>query len=69
MNAPITWGELIKIVLFLLGAGVLFYLILAVANLVGILKNLNQMLAKNRANIDSTLDKLPGNHRKCCQGQ
>lgn len=59
MNAPITWGELIKIVLFLLGAGVLFYLILAVANLVGILKNLNQMLAKNRANIDSTLDKLP----------
>ncbi len=59
-DTPITWGDLIKIVLFLLGAGVLFYLILAVANLVGILKNINKMLAKNRANIDSTLDKLPG---------
>lgn len=59
VNTPITWGDLIKIVLFLLGAGVLFYLILAVANLVGILKNLNRMLAKNRANIDNTLDKLP----------
>lgn len=58
-DTPITWGDLIKIVLFLLGAGVLFYLILAVANLVGILKNLNKMLAKNRANIDSTLEKLP----------
>lgn len=58
-DTPITWGDLIKIVLFLLSAGVLFYLILAVANLVGILKNLNKMLAKNRASIDSTLEKLP----------
>jgi len=59
MDAPITWGDLIKIVFFLLGAGVLFYLILATANLVGILKNLNKILAKNRANIDSTLEKMP----------
>ncbi len=59
VDTPITWGDLIKIVLFLLGAGVLFYLILAMANLVGILKNLNKMLAKNRANIDSSLEKLP----------
>lgn len=56
---PVTWGDLIKIVLFLLGAGVLFYLLLAVANLVGILKNINKMLDKNRNNINSTLDKLP----------
>ena len=34
----VTWGDLIKIVLVLLGAGVLFYLLLAAANLVGILK-------------------------------
>ncbi len=58
-DLPITWGDLIKIVLFLLGAGVLFYLILAVANLVGILKNVNKMLEKNRASIDKSLDKLP----------
>lgn len=59
VDTPITWGDLIKIVLFLLGAGVLFYLILAVANLVGILRNVNRMLTKNRANIDNTLEKLP----------
>lgn len=59
MNTPITWGELMKVVLFLLGAGVLFYLLLAVANLVGILKNLNKMLEKNRPHIDSSLKKLP----------
>ncbi len=55
----VTWGDLIKIVLILISAGILFYLLLAVANLVGILKNINKMLASNRANIDSTLDKLP----------
>ncbi|MBP7176019.1 MAG: hypothetical protein KBA53_07350 [Thermoclostridium sp.] len=59
MGNTVTWGDLIKIVLFLLGAGALFYLILAMANLVGILQNLNRMLTKNRASIDSTLDKLP----------
>jgi len=59
LNTNITWGDLFKVVLFLLATGVLFYLLLAVANLVGILRNLNRMLDKNRANIDNTLDKLP----------
>jgi hypothetical protein len=58
-SIPVTWGDLIKIVLFLLASGVMFYLILAIANLVGILRNANKILAKNRANIDSTLEKLP----------
>lgn len=58
-DANITWGDLFKVVLFILATGVLFYLLLAVANLVGILKNLNRILDKNRANIDNTLDKLP----------
>ena len=40
-----TWGDLIKIVLFLLASGVMFYLILAIANLVGILRNANKILA------------------------
>ena len=35
----ISWGELITIVLFVLGAALLFYLILALANLLKILKN------------------------------
>lgn len=58
-DATITWGDLFKVVLFILATGVLFYLLLAVANLVGILKNLNRMLEKNRSNIDNTLEKLP----------
>ena len=58
-DATITWGDLFKVVLFILATGVLFYLLLAIANLVGILKNLNKILDKNRGNIDNTLDKLP----------
>lgn len=59
MDEAVTWGALIQIVLFLLGAGVLFYLILAIANLVGILKNINKLLKKNSENIDNTLERLP----------
>ncbi|NLG89056.1 MAG: hypothetical protein GX494_07545 [Clostridiaceae bacterium] len=55
----VTWGDLIKIVLVLLGAGVLFYLLLANANLVGILKNIKKILDKNSSHISETLEKLP----------
>lgn len=55
----VTWGDLIKIVLVLLGTGVLFYLLLAVANLVGILKNIKKILDKNSSHISGTLEKLP----------
>ncbi|HAA26005.1 MAG TPA: hypothetical protein DCE11_07815 [Ruminiclostridium sp.] len=55
----VTWGDLIKIVLVLLGAGVLFYLLLAAANLVGILKNIKKILDKNSSHISETLEKLP----------
>ncbi|NLX76233.1 MAG: hypothetical protein GXZ01_02480 [Clostridiaceae bacterium] len=59
LDSTITWGDLFKVVLFVLATGVLFYLLLATANLVGILKNLNRILEKNRKNIDDTLEKLP----------
>jgi len=58
-DVAVTWGDLIKIVLFLLGAGVLFYLLLATFHLVGILKNVNKMLSSNREHIGKTLEKLP----------
>lgn len=58
-DATITWGDLLKTVLFLLAAGVLFYLLLAAVNLVGILKNIKLILEKNRGSIDDTLGKLP----------
>ncbi|HZK25982.1 MAG TPA: hypothetical protein VFD00_00370 [Thermoclostridium sp.] len=58
-DTTITWGDLFSVVLFILGIGVLFYLLLAIANLVGILKNVRRTLDKNKDNIDNTLDKLP----------
>ena len=60
MDSVVTWGELIKIVLFFLGAGVLFYLLLAVSHLVGILKNINKMLEQSRESITGTIEQLPG---------
>lgn len=59
LDTTITWGDLFKVALFVLATGVLFYLLLAVANLVGILKNVKKILDKNRSNIDNTLEKLP----------
>lgn len=59
MDGVVTWSDLIKIVLFLLGVGVLFYLLLAVSHLVGILKNINKMLDKNRESISNTIEQLP----------
>lgn len=58
-DRPISWGELITVVLFLLGAALLFYLILAVANLVRILKNVNRIMDRNKDNINGTIEKLP----------
>lgn len=59
MGRTITWGELITIVLFLLGAALLFYLVLAVANLVRMLRNINQLVENTRPNLEKTLANLP----------
>lgn len=55
----ISWGELIVLVLFVLGSALIFYLILAVANLLRILKNVNQIIEKNKDNINNSVEKLP----------
>ena len=60
----ISWGELIVLVLFVLGSALVCYLILAVANLLRILKNVNQLIEKNEDNINQSL-KAAGNNRKC----
>ncbi|ANW99860.1 hypothetical protein CSTERTH_12875 [Thermoclostridium stercorarium subsp. thermolacticum DSM 2910] len=59
LNTTITWGDLFKVALFILATGVLFYLLLAVANLVDILRNVRRILDRNRASIDNTLERLP----------
>lgn len=58
-NEMISWGELITLVLFVLGSALIFYLILAVANLLRILKNVNQIIEKNKDSINKTVVKLP----------
>lgn len=55
----ISWGELITLVLFVLGAALLFYLILAVSNLLKILKNVNQLIENNKDDIQKTVKRLP----------
>ncbi len=54
----VTWGE-IRFVLVLLGAGILFYLLLSAIHLMGILKNIHKMLNTNRDHISNSLEKLP----------
>lgn len=58
-DKTITWGELITIVLFILGAVLLIVLILAIVNLLRILKNFNKLLEKNTPHLSKTMEKLP----------
>ncbi len=55
----ISWGELITLIVFVLGSALLFYLILAVSNLLKIFKNVNQLIEKNKDDIEKTIGKLP----------
>ena len=55
----ISWGELIVLVLFVLGSALICYLIFAVANLLRILKNVNQIIEKNKDSINDSVEKLP----------
>lgn len=59
MGRTITWGELIAIVLFILGAALLFFLVLAAANLVRILKNVNGLMENVRPKLEKTMSNLP----------
>lgn len=59
MGREITWGELIILVLFVLGSALLVYLIMAVSNLLRLLKNVNQIVEKNKGHIEKTVEKLP----------
>ena len=55
----ISWGELITLVGFLLGTGVAIVLILALVQLIRVLKNVNEILTKNKENIAKSVAKLP----------
>lgn len=55
----ISWGELITLVLFVLGAALLFYLILVVVNLFKILRKVNRIIEDNEDNLNKSLEKIP----------
>lgn len=55
----ISWGELITVVLFVLGSALLFYLILTLSSLLKVIRNVNQIIEKNRGNIEKSIEKLP----------
>jgi len=55
----ISWGELIVLVLFVLGSALICYLIMALSNLLRILKNVNEIIDKNKDNINKSVGKLP----------
>lgn len=59
MQATINVQDLLTIVLYLAGAGVLIYLILVLKNVLGIVKKVNLTIENNQEIIDDTLKKVP----------
>ncbi|EFI41385.1 MULTISPECIES: hypothetical protein [Peptoniphilus] len=59
MQATITLHDLLKIILYLAGTGVLIYLALVLKNLLEILKRVNETIEENQNIIDDTIKKVP----------
>lgn len=60
MTTPITIQDLFKLILFLLGIGVMTYLILILKNITKLLKKVNDIAEANEECIDTTIKQLPG---------
>lgn len=59
MELMISLGDLITIVLFILGSALLVYLILVVSKLLRVIKNVDEIVEKNKENIQKSIEKLP----------
>ncbi len=59
LEIMISLNDLIAIVLFILGSALICFLILALSNLLRVLRNVNQLIEKNKDHIDKTVEKLP----------
>ena len=59
MSATITVGELLVVLMSLLGVGLLVYLLLLVIRLNDTLKNIQQVVSKNEKHLDETLERIP----------
>lgn len=59
METAITLHDLLKIILYLSGAGALIYLALVLKNILSIVSKLNITLEKHQQEIDDTLEQMP----------
>lgn len=59
MNMTLTLEELLIFIVYLLGIGLGVFLIIAIKNIVGILKKLNGILDENQESINSILHETP----------
>lgn len=59
MDAVLTVKDLLTLALYLLGIGVLFYLVLILKNAYQTIKSFRVVFDENQANIDNTLKHLP----------
>ena len=59
MTATLTIQDLFKMILYLLGAGVLVYLIVFIKNLNNLINKVKELLLINQKEIDQTLKELP----------
>jgi predicted PurR-regulated permease PerM len=59
MNATITVGELLVVLLSLLGVGVLAYLIVLLMKVNESLKSIQQIVNKNEKHLNETLERIP----------
>lgn len=59
MNMTLTLEELLIFIVYLLGIGLGVFLIIAIKNIVGILKRINGLLDENQESINSILQETP----------
>lgn len=59
MNATITVGELLVVLMSILGVGVLAYLVMLLMKVNETLKSVQQIVTKNEKHLDETLERIP----------
>jgi uncharacterized protein YoxC len=59
MGATITVGELLIVLISILGLAVLAYLLILLSRVNGTLKNIQSIVNKNEKHIDETLERIP----------
>lgn len=59
MNATITVGELLVVLMSILGVGVLAYLVMLLVKVNDTLKNIQGIVSRNEKHLDETLERIP----------